>query len=137
MGVGTLFYVLIALCMPIYELVRLVRGESSLARWRVVAVQFSYAIGIVVSITLAGQLLALLLGNLGPGSIGVADLINSAFQKGVPGSVWSWPIIASLLLLAGILTAIEALRWIITLADRGGSDDVSTPATLSDEAVNS
>ena len=137
MGVGTLFYVLIALCMPVYELVRLARGESSAARWRVVAVQFSYAIGIIVSITLAGEVLALILGSLSPGSIGVADLINSAFRKGAPGSVWSWPIVASLLLLVGILCTIEALRWIVTVAERRESDDVPTPAAFSDEAVNS
>jgi hypothetical protein len=137
MGVGTLFYVLIALWMPVHELVRTAKGDSSLERWRVVGVQFSFAVGIIVSITLAGEVLAILLGSLSPGSVGVADLINNSFKQNAPDSILAWPIAASLLLLVGILCAIEVFRWITVVFERRGPDAVSTPAAFSDEAVNS
>jgi hypothetical protein len=137
MGVGTLFYVVIALWMPVHELGRTMKGESSIARWRIVAVQFSFAVGIIASITLASEVLAILLGSLSPGSVGVADLINGVLKTNAPESVFAWPIVASLLLLVGILCAIEVFRWIVVFFERRGSDGVATPATFSDEAVNS
>jgi hypothetical protein len=142
MGVGTLFYVLIALFMPVYECVRLIRGDSSLARWRVVAVQFSFAIGIIASITIAGRMLEIILGTLSPGSVGVAALITAVFVAKAPGSFWASPVTASFLLLIAILCSVEALRWLIAFAaprQHGDEDSgtVSPTATFSDEAVNS
>ena len=50
-GIGGLFYLLCALCMPFVELGRTFAGRSSLARWRSVAVQFVMAVAMVGAIT--------------------------------------------------------------------------------------
>src|SRR6188472_4657598 len=49
-GLGGLFYVLLALWMPMAELHATVRGRSSRARWRLVGAQFLLACGIVASV---------------------------------------------------------------------------------------
>jgi len=49
-GLGGLFYVVLALAMPVVELVATVRGRSSPARWRFVAAQFGLACAIVASV---------------------------------------------------------------------------------------
>ena len=49
-GLGGLFYVLLALWMPVAELRATLRGESSAARWRQVGTQFVLACGIVASV---------------------------------------------------------------------------------------
>ena len=54
-GLGGLFYVVLAIAMPVVELVATVRGRSSPARWRFVAAQFGLACAMasVVATTLA------------------------------------------------------------------------------------
>ena len=49
-GLGGLFYVLLALWMPVAELYATVRGRSSRARWRQVGAQFALACGIVAAV---------------------------------------------------------------------------------------
>jgi hypothetical protein len=49
-GLGGLFYVLLALCMPIVELHATWQGRSSAARWRQVGVQFALACAIVAAV---------------------------------------------------------------------------------------
>ena len=51
-GVGTLFYVLIAFAMPFTELIRLVRGQSSVARWLRIARQLVNAVSIILRLSL-------------------------------------------------------------------------------------
>jgi len=51
-GLGGLFYIVLALGMPLAELYRTLRGRSSLARWRQVGMQFALACGII-SVTIA------------------------------------------------------------------------------------
>ena len=46
-GLGGLFYIALALWMPVAELYQTLRGRSSLARWRLVGTQFAIACGIV------------------------------------------------------------------------------------------
>jgi hypothetical protein len=55
-GLGGLFYVLLALWMPVAELYATLRGRSSLARWRQVGAHFALACGIVGAV--AGTLVA-------------------------------------------------------------------------------
>jgi len=130
MGVGTLFYVLIALSMPLYELVRSIRGESSAERWRVVAVQFSFAIGIIFSIALADRVLVAILGAASPNGVGVAALIRQGFMTQAPQSVLASPVTASLILLAGILLSIEILRFVVQRQERlRAKDEAAAPAS--------
>ena len=49
-GLGGLFYILLALWMPLAELYRTARGRSSPDRWRQVLAQFAQACAIVVAL---------------------------------------------------------------------------------------
>ena len=49
-GLGGLFYVLLALWMPVAELRATLRGRSSPARWRAVGAQFALACGIIAAV---------------------------------------------------------------------------------------
>jgi len=107
-GVGTLFYVLIALVMPVVELVKVVQGTSSLARWRRIIRQWIYAVSIVVSIMFAERVMLWMLGQAGPESMNPARLLNRELMSRAPSSILAAPITASLLLLGGVLLTVEA-----------------------------
>jgi hypothetical protein len=109
-GVGTLFYVVAALWMPLRECPRLLTGKSSLARWRVIGVQFCFALSIIASIAVADRVLLWMLGDGSPTAINPARLINEEFAARVPQSIFAAPIAASLVLLAVVLLATELLR---------------------------
>lgn len=49
-GLGGLFYLLLAFWMPLAELPRTLRGQSSRSRWREVGTQFALACGIVAAV---------------------------------------------------------------------------------------
>ncbi|HVM35602.1 MAG TPA: hypothetical protein VM784_09675 [Actinomycetota bacterium] len=49
-GIGGLFFILSALCMPFVEIGRTIRGASSAARWRVVGRQSAMAWAIVFAV---------------------------------------------------------------------------------------
>jgi hypothetical protein len=131
MGLGTLFYVLIALFMPVYELVRLIRGNSSAERWRVVVVQFSFAVGIIMSIAIADRVLLAALGAASPDGMSVATFIHDGLAARAPASLLASPLIASLLLLGGILVSTEVLRLIVQRRERlPVQSEESDPASL-------
>lgn len=57
-GLGGLFYVVLALSMPLLEVVRTVQGRSSRERWRLALTQASIALGVVaatVAVVLGAQ----------------------------------------------------------------------------------
>jgi hypothetical protein len=49
-GIGGLFYLLLALFMPLIESVRLVRGRSSVAAWVVIGRQLLVQVGVLLAI---------------------------------------------------------------------------------------
>ncbi len=53
-GIGGVFYLLSALCMPIIEIVMTLRGESSFARWLLVLRQLSIGATILGAMWLLG-----------------------------------------------------------------------------------
>jgi hypothetical protein len=122
-GVGTLFYVLTALWMPIRESVRLVKGESSVERWRLIAVQLFFAASIIASIAIADRVLLWVLGTASPGSFSPARLLNNGFILMSPRTWLAAPIVASLLLLGIVLFVVEAMRLVV--ARRSGSSNAS------------
>ena len=133
-GVGTLFYVLAALWMPLRECPRLLRGTSSVARWRVIGVQFCFALSIIASIALADRALSWMLGSGSPTSINPARLINEGFAARAPQSILAAPIAASLLLLAGVLVATELLRLVTVVRSntrRSNNQTDANPARAS------
>ncbi len=58
-GIGGVFYLISAFFMPLFEIVRTLRGESSLARWRFVIRQLAMAMTIVFGMWLLGLALGL------------------------------------------------------------------------------
>ena len=129
-GVGTLFYVLTALWMPFPECVRLVRGESSLARWRLITIQFCFAISIVASIALAERVLLWIMGAKTPPSLNPARLLNEGFSALSPETMLAAPMTASLILLAAVLLVVEAVR-VLYRATRDSAMSSSESAALS------
>lgn len=47
-GIGGIFYLLLAVLMPVREFFCLLRGKSSLRRWRAVGLQLSFVAGILL-----------------------------------------------------------------------------------------
>jgi hypothetical protein len=117
-GVGTLFYVLIALWMPIREVAFLVRGTSSWARWRLIATQLVFAAGILASVAAADQLLLWMMGGGTPRAVGPARWLNDELGVQAPDSILAAPITASLLLLGAVLLAVQLARLAAKLPAR-------------------
>lgn len=112
LGVGTLFYVLTALWMPIAELWRVARGDSSLARWRRIAVQFSYALSIIASIVAAERVLLWGLGATTTSQpSNPAAILNRRFEAWSPDTIYAAPIMASMALLAAVLLVVQVWAW--------------------------
>ena len=120
MGVGTLFYVLMAFWMPIREIVPLLRGRSSAERWRQIGVQLVHAVGIIGSVALADRLLVWMLDLDGSQSTGPARWIHEGVLAHSPQSLMAAPIMASLLLLAGVLLLVELVSACLRITGRGG-----------------
>jgi hypothetical protein len=134
-GVGTLFYVLIALCMPVFELYNVARGTSSLARWRRIGRQFFHAISIVLSIMIAERVLLYVLGqapveSLNPARLLHRELAGHAGQQ----SFLAAPIAASLLIIAAILVAVETIHLVKTRRRQAQESDAEP---VFSEALNS
>jgi hypothetical protein len=60
-GIGCLFYLLSALCMPFIEVYMTCRGRSSRQRWKLVATQLGFALGIAGGFWVTGWCLARIL----------------------------------------------------------------------------
>jgi hypothetical protein len=87
-GLGGLFYILLAVWMPLSEAYRTVRGRSSLARWRRVARQFALACGIVAALVATAAIY-----------LGLADVPSPLGLRG-PALVLAPVLLAALLLSA-------------------------------------
>jgi hypothetical protein len=112
-GVGTLFYVLMAVWMPFRELPRLVAGKSSLAQWQLIARQLFYATGIVATVMFAERMLLWILGQSKVAPFSPAAFLHEELGVRAGDSLLAAPITASLLLLAGVLLFVEVLRVIV------------------------
>ncbi len=129
-GVGTLFYVLAALWMPVPEIGRLLRGTSSAARWRRIGVQWIYAFSVMASVALADRVMLWVLGADSPASVGPARMLHDQLGARVPDSFFAAPIAASLLLLGGVLLIVEVCARVRALWSSGVGlrDGEVTPA---------
>ena len=134
-GVGTLFYVLMALWMPVRELPRLINGTSSAAQWRLIGQQLVYAGGIVLTVMFSERLLLWILGQSKITPFSPAAYLHGELGARAGDSLLAAPIIASILLLAGVLLFVELLRVIVRLtqsrgerAPMGETLDSSTPS---------
>lgn len=99
-GLGGLFYVLLALCMPLVELHATWQGRSSAARWRQVWTQFAVACGIVGAVV--GTLLVYLR---------VAD-VPSTFGLSGAGLALA-PVVLASVLLAVLSVTLRVWSWLL------------------------
>jgi len=111
-GVGTLFYVLMALLMPFCEIPRLVQGTSSMARWRLIVRQLIYATGIVATVMFAERLLMWIIGQSKVAPFSPAAFLHGELGARAGDSILAAPITASILLLGGVLLTVELLRLV-------------------------
>ena len=112
-GVGTLFYVLMAVWMPFRELPRVFAGKSTLAQWQLIARQLFYASGIVATVMFAERLLLWILGQSKVAPFSPAAMLHEELGVRAGDSLLAAPITASLLLLAGVVLSVEVLRVIV------------------------
>jgi len=118
LGVGTLFYVVIAIWMPLRELDHVLRGTSSLARWRLILRQLFNAGGIVLTVMAAERALMWALGAGGPQPFSPARVLHGELDSWSPGSLIAAPIAASLIMLAGVMLFVEILRVVVAWRGR-------------------
>ncbi|MBI3804935.1 MAG: hypothetical protein HY282_14360 [Nitrospirae bacterium] len=103
-GIGGLFYIATALLMPFFELIQLLRGRSSAARWRCVTAQFGMAVAIFASLwatawTLNRFLPESLLIHLRLATQQINDLLGVT------------PTLVTLVTLGGVLLAVELFAF--------------------------
>ena len=117
-GIGGVFYLLSALLMPFTEIVKTLRGKSSLADWRLVIKQLSLGLAILAAMWLLGLIAANifnLFASVKPTHAGVLQNIhthitNTAFHLNIFHIA---PILMSIVTLSVILTLTNLLRIFI------------------------
>ncbi|HYE88632.1 MAG TPA: hypothetical protein VEA16_19855 [Vicinamibacterales bacterium] len=112
-GVGTLFYVLMALWMPLREIPRVMQGTSSLATWKIILRQMFYATGIIVTVMFAERTLLWVLGDSQVQPLSPTTWVHAELGARAEGSLLAAPLTASILMLAGVLLVVEVLRAIV------------------------
>jgi hypothetical protein len=106
-GVGGLFYLLLALLLPLVELIQTVRGKSSRKRWALVVKQTLIAWGIIASIEVIGSLL------LSARNAILAASGGSVLATANSYSVFT-PLMMSAITLAGVILTICIVRVIVS-----------------------
>jgi hypothetical protein len=117
-GVGTLFYVLMAFWMPFREIPRVVNGTSNLERWLMISRQLLYSTGIIAAVMFAERLLLWVLGQSKVAPFSPAAFVHGELGARAGDSILAAPIAASILLLAGVLLSVELLRIIVGVTRR-------------------
>lgn len=82
-GLGGLFYLVLALVMPLHELYLTARGRSSRERWRLVLTQLAVALGIIATVVVVVWVVR----ELGPGQ-----------ARGATVTALAAPVVASVVL---------------------------------------
>lgn len=112
-GIGGVFYLLSALLMPLVELVKTLRGQSSGRRWLLVIRQLALASGIVAGMWMLGILLGLLL-EVQP-DVDIVSIVNTEvavqLERAAKINVFHIaPVIMSMLTLTFIIMTTHVLR---------------------------
>src|SRR5690242_4513114 len=106
-GVGTLFYILIAFWMPVREIPRVINGTSTIENWKLIFRQLFYAVGIIVTVMFGERVLMWVFGESQVKPFSPATWVHGELGAHAGGSILAVPIVASLLLLAGVLISVE------------------------------
>jgi hypothetical protein len=110
LGLGGLFFILLALLAPLVELIRTARGRSSVAAWQAVGRQFALAVTMVAAVELTLRLLFALTDATG---------LSGPLSDRSPTVLALRPIGITLGLLACVLVAAKAMQAIATIRTRG------------------
>jgi hypothetical protein len=108
-GLGGLFFILSALLGPFVELIRTIRGRSSVAAWRAVGRQFALAVAMIAAIELTLRSLYALAD-----VTGLAEPLSDRSPTVLPLR----PIGITLALLVCVLAAAKAMQLIATIRTR-------------------
>lgn len=131
-GLGGLFFIILALMTPIFELIRTIRGQSSLARWQLVARQAVMAVSIVVATTATLWLFELILisikGDAQSSVVGNFPVMAVEALRWLPLS--AAPVVITLLILVLVVSSVEMLRLVFgsrSVSDRVEADSDHPP----------
>ncbi len=103
-GIGGIFYLMSAFCMPLREMTKLVRGKSNLMRWKFIVMQLGLASGIVMGFWITGWILAMVI----PQKAHVFFIITSN------GKILKiTPFITAITVLFTVLLSVELLRFFV------------------------
>jgi hypothetical protein len=137
-GVGTLFYVLMAFWMPVRELPRVIQGTSSLATWKIIVRQMFYAVSIIVTVMFAERVLLAALGVSQVKPFSPATWLHGELGTHASGSILAAPIMASVLLLSLVLISVELLRVVTTaISQREPKPQPELGTSLQESALES
>jgi hypothetical protein len=129
LGLGGIFFILSALLAPVFELPRTIRGQSSRARWRRIAGHVALALGMIVAIEVALEILvtALGIGTSNPshvttaagGAGGAASATTGAASGGIELAPLPVPPVAiTAALLAALLGAAKLAEIVVRIRPR-------------------
>jgi hypothetical protein len=137
-GVGTLFYVLMAFWMPVRELPRVLQGTSSINTWKMILRQMFYAVSIIVTVMFAERVLLALLGVSNVKPFSPATWLHGELGAHASGSILAAPIMASILLLSLVLIFVELLRVVTAaLSQRDSKPQPELGPALQESALES
>ena len=137
-GVGTLFYVLMALWMPVREIPRVIQGTSSRQNWAIIVRQLFYAVSIIVTVMFAERVLLAVMGVSQVKPFSPATWLYTELGTRASGSIFAAPIMASILLLSMVLISVELLRVVTAaLAQRERERQPELSTTLQESALDS
>jgi cytochrome c-type biogenesis protein CcmH/NrfG len=108
-GIGGMFYMLSALCMPLRELSRRARGAGAPSRWRLALRQAAIAAGSLAGIGVTGWLLGILI-SASPAAVATHWGSRAA---GAPNVVRTAALVISVGTLVGVLLGVELLRLLV------------------------
>ena len=112
-GIGGVFYMLLAVCMPVMEFVRTLKGRTNLKRWFFVALQLLFVFGVIAvmwsELWLLNKSLALLWGTLKVN--GPLIVVDQTFRQTKIMAMASAS--ASFVSLTFVITGVHVLRFFV------------------------
>jgi predicted membrane channel-forming protein YqfA (hemolysin III family) len=137
-GVGTLFYVLMAFWMPVREIPRVIQGTSTVETWKLILRQMFYAVGIIVTVMFAERLMLWVLGQSSVHPFSPSSWLYTELGHRANGSLLAAPIMASVILLVGVIGSVEVLRIVMKRPERVRREQPEiTTATFPDGVLDS
>jgi len=132
-GVGTLFYILMAFWMPFRELPRVIQGTSTFENWKTILRQMFYSVGIIISVMFAERTMLWVLGDNRVNPFSPATWLHAELRnQGMFGA----PIMASIILLVGVVGSVEVMRIIMKRPDRVRESSADMSAAFSEGVLD-